>query len=69
MAAILKPSGVSHCDGMSLISWKLGRCLVGDAMSFNNLSPSHIAVTSSRPDTVASSAEMTIRRKSSYHPP
>ncbi|XP_059062408.1 uncharacterized protein LOC131855180 [Achroia grisella] len=66
--AVLEPSGIvredgKRPDGMTLVPWKLGKCLVWDATCVDTLAPSHVSGSSSRPGTAATQAAILKRRK------
>lgn len=68
VAATLEPRGLmrddgKRPDGMTLIPWKMGRPLVWDATCVDTLAPSHLAGTSVRAGSAATSAESLKRRK------
>ncbi|CAH2234351.1 jg12192 [Pararge aegeria aegeria] len=50
-------------DGMTLITWRLGRSLLWDATCVDTLAVSHIQATSSMVGAAATSAEKAKRRK------
>ncbi|KAI5643831.1 hypothetical protein NE865_04007 [Phthorimaea operculella] len=66
--SILEPNGIIRADGkrpdgMTLVPWKSGRCLVWDATCVDTLAPSHIPSTSIRAAAAARAAEASKKRK------
>ncbi|XP_062530416.1 uncharacterized protein LOC134200792 [Bombyx mori] len=66
--AVLEPIGILRSDGkrpdgVTLIPWSVGRCLVWDATCVDTVAPCHLDGTSSRPGSAAASAEITKKRK------
>ncbi|RVE50801.1 hypothetical protein evm_004550 [Chilo suppressalis] len=60
--SLLEPTGIARDDGkrpdgMSLISWKMGRVLVWDATSSDTLAPSHLHGTNNRAGAAWEAAE------------
>ena len=50
-------------DGLTLIPWRLGKCLVWDATIVDTLAPSHVTQTSQHVGAAATQAEENKRRK------
>src|ERR1700723_1713241 len=50
-------------DGLTLVPWRLGRCMVWDATVVDTLAPSHVERTSVTPGAAAATAEKKKRLK------
>lgn len=66
--SILEPTGIVRTDGkrpdgLTLIPWKQGRCLVWDATCVDTLAPTHLPTTNNRGGAAACTGEVTKRRK------
>ncbi|CAG9109911.1 unnamed protein product [Plutella xylostella] len=66
--AILEPTGLARDDGkrpdgMTVMPWKYGKCLVWDATCTDTVAPSHIQGSAAAAGTAAAAAENLKRRK------
>ena len=68
---MLEPHGLSRADGkkpdgMSMVPWKKGRCIIWDFTCVDTFAPSHLDITSVRSGRAAEEAAVRKTRKYEY---